>query len=360
MITLNSNSSKFSISLQADAYNVGEAMAFSLSRTMLRVVRVLTPLQLSVVRIYSGTTGMDVNMHVYTDTDGVLEIPLKNFVNKALGLGLSSFQLQIDMREVNSHAYFDSLVLTVHVCHGVSYYDALAPRNKDAEQLYWSGEHYVILPPNIIINPLHFAGAVGQGVIVESNYASIDTDTVWEPTVGGVFQTAIVPSGERSNQLPLTYATESLRITAGKNHDQIKVWPMTRADECTNLVVCRWTSQTGAVRQHYFPVVSFIEGNDKEVSVISAGDGYDVRKANYNGIKCRLSGLTAYGYWYYMDILRASDLHAIVQPTFSSFADEIANPVTSAYCELGNAETPQGNGFYNFEFTIRLRHYDTV
>ena len=113
------------------------------------------------------------------------------------------------------------------------------------------------------------------------------------------------------------------------------------------------------MRQHYFPVVSYINGVDEAVSLVSAGNGYKVRKDWRKGCRCRITGLTAYGFWYYMDILRASDLHAVILQTFSMFSTEIASDETAAYCEATEMEVPQGNGFYNFEFNLKLRHYDT-
>ena len=128
---------------------------------------------------------------------------------------------------------------------------------------------------------------------------------------------------------------------------------------CSDVVLCRWTSQTGAARQHYFPIVADIYNVDKAVSLVTEGDGYIVNKDWSKGVRCRLTGLTAYGYWYYMDMLRASDLHAIIQPTYSIFSTEIASEQTAAYAE-GSMETPQGPGFFAFEFTLKLRHYGQV
>ena len=139
----------------------------------------------------------------------------------------------------------------------------------------------------------------------------------------------------------------------------MKEWRVERPEQCADVVLCRWTSQTGAARQHYFPIVADIYSVDKAVSLVTEGDGYLVNKDWSKGVRCRLTGLTAYGYWYYMDMLRASDLHAIIQPTYSIFSTEIASEQTAAYAE-GSMETPQGPGFFAFEFTLKLRHYGQV
>ena len=114
------------------------------------------------------------------------------------------------------------------------------------------------------------------------------------------------------------------------------------------------------MRQHYFPIVSYIKGTDKAVSIVSDGDGYLVDKNQYNAVRCRLAGLTNYGYWYYMDLLQATDAHAVIQPTFLSFDDEMASEQTAVFIEADEMETPEGVGFFDFEFTIKLRHYGTL
>ena len=156
------------------------------------------------------------------------------------------------------------------------------------------------------------------------------------------------------------YASELLQLAAGKDHDQVKQWHLEKPSECEDLVLIRWTSQTGAVRQHYFNVVSYIRGVDKTVSLVSAGDGYLVDKNQYNAVRCRITGLTPYGYWYYMDLLQASDAHAVIQPTFLSIDDEMASEQTAVFIEGDEAETPAGIGFFDFEFIVKLRHYGSV
>ena len=263
------------------------------------------------------------------------------------------------MREVDDPTTIDELHRFVNPFHGISYHDVFAPRSKDAPQLYWEHEHYVILPPNIIINPLRFSGVAGSGVIVESNYANIDLDSNWHTLMNGV-QTIAAIGGERNAEITVIAAADTLRLTAGKDGEQVKEWKMERSDDCTNLVCVQWTSQTGALRRHYFPVVGFIKGSDKQVSLLSDGDGYLVDKNSYNGVRCRLDGLTQYGYWYYMDLLQASDVHAVMQISFVSLVDQLASEQSAALVEGTQAETPQANGFHSFEFTLRLQHHGTL
>lgn len=353
MVTENSTNSKFKVTFQGDSGSGGHWNGFAASKSMLRVER-LDAQQLSVVTILAQPNPNKL-VKYFTDPDGVLELPLRNILAANLSVTPPTMELDVAMTEVNGNAV-DTFGKYIDVLPGLSWNDALAPRKKEADQLYWAKEHYVILPPNVILNPDRFAGAASPGIIVESNYKAIDANTAWTAGIGGVFS-ALTPGGKRTSELTIPYAADTLRITVSPD---VKDWPLNKADDCTNLVVCRWTSQTGAVRQHFFPIVGFTKGTEATYSVVEAGNGYDVRKDWYDGIRCRLTGLTVYGYWYYMDILRASDLHAIVQPTFSSFTDEIASMETAAFCEAQEMETPQGNGFYNFEFTLKLRHYGQI
>ena len=135
--------------------------------------------------------------------------------------------------------------------------------------------------------------------------------------------TGITPLGQRQNQIDVAPGADILRLVTGDNSDIVKEYPMAKPDYCVDLVCVRWTSLTGATRQHYFPIVAFVKGDGEQVLLVSPGDGYEVSKSNYQAVKCRLTGLTAYGYWYYMDMIQASDLHAVVYPTASNFETEM-------------------------------------
>lgn len=347
MITYTSTNNKFTATLQGDpvAGYVNVANVYSASRTMLRIKREDTQ-QVSVVNMsYSGAWGSELPVNYYTDPDGVLEIPLRNIINAHPTEILTA----ITMLEVDGNLV-DALSITLDVLQGLSYLDINAPRSKDADQflaVYGS----VVMPPNIILNPNTLSGLTANGIIVESNLAYD-----WMQYTSGV-GTTVTPSGARSNELIIAAGADTLKVS----HDgKAKSYKLDKPDYCANLVCIRWTSQTGATRQHYFPITAFIKGSDKQVSILTSGDGYKVEKDTFEGLRCRLTGLTAYGYWYYMDLLQASDVHAIVKQTFSLWSTEIASEQTAAYVEANEMETPQGNGFFDFEFTLKLRHYGQV
>lgn len=343
MITAASTNSKFSITFQGDQGTGGHWLGYTASRSMLRIKREDVQ-QVSKVEFAYGYK----TVTYYTDPDGVLEISMRNEINAREDDGF--VDVFIRMFELDNTSV-DNFAPTIDILPGISYYDLYAPKGKDGIFGVTSLLRNVIMPPNVIVSPY----TNGQGVIVESNYHSIATTATWSYEAGGA-TTAITPSGTRSNQIVVPYTADALKLNYNGN---VKEWSVERPEQCADVVLCRWTSQTGAVRQHYFPIVADIYSVDKAVSLVTEGDGYLVNKDWNKGVRCRLTGLTAYGYWYYMDMLRASDLHAIIQPTYSIFSTEIASEQTAAYAE-GSMETPQGPGFFAFEFTLKLRHYGQV
>ena len=345
MISKPSNNSKFTATFQGEAGAGGNWNGYTLSRSMLRIKREDVQ-QLSLVQIdYSPSP--TASIVYYTDPQGVLELPLRDFIVSHQ----PQLVISITMTETNGTSV-DTLDVKIDILEGMSYYSVFAPRNKDAERFFAAYGHNVVMPPNVIINPTN---SYGIGIKVESNLHAIDANVVWSQIASGIAST-ITPTGSRTNRLDVGDTADTLKAD---NTTNAKEWQLMKPDYCTNLVVCRWTSRTGCVRQHWFPIAAFINGADQIVSVVEAGNGYDVRKDTYDAVRCRLTGLTAYGYWYYMDILRANDLHAVIMPTIANFETEISSMETAAFCDVNEMETPQGNSFYNFEFVLKLRHYDT-
>ena len=357
MVILPSDNSKFTATFQGDPGTGGvNAILYGLSRSMLRVKRE-DQQTMSLVVIYDSSVGF--NCTYYTDPEGVLEIPLKNVVNLGLDSSLTSLQLRLSMKELDGTAV-DQLWPNIDIVRGISYYDLNAPRNKDAEQFFAAYSNRFVLPPNVILNPQQLSGLTAPGVIVESNFHEAPGTVTWEQGVGGSF-TTVTPLGDRSNQLVIGNTANVLRVTqVNGGQTYTKEWQLEKADYCSDIVCVRWTSMTGAVRQHFFPIVAHLRGDDKATSLVTPGDGYDVRKNATFCVRCRLTGLTSYGFWYYMDLAQASDVHAIILQTTANWATEIASAQTAAYVTDAPTETPTGNGFFNFDFTLKLRHYDTL
>lgn len=354
MIQFTSANSVFSCTLQGDTGSPNNKL-YTLSRSMLRIKRETSP-QVSLVTIVcADNTPVYFNNTYYTDPDGILEIPLKNIVNRYHNL-LQSFSMRIDFYNTDGTSADGSASVTFDTFYGISDMDVLSPRNKECDNITMAFQHYIVMPPNVMYNPSGATGIFGQGLLVESNIHVYDKDVAWSYGSGGVFST-ITPTGARNNQLVVP-ASEILRYA---DLTEQKDYKMEGGDYCTTWAVVRWTSLTGCVRQHYFPVVSFINGVDQQTAIVSSGNGYDVRKNVYKGVRCRITGLTSYGCWYYQDLLQASDAHALVQMPAGSgtFAYKIGLMENAVSVEGGLDETPQGNGAYTFEFTLKLKHYDS-
>lgn len=361
MIVTPSANGKFTVTLQGDLYDPTTVAVYTRSKTMLRVKVEDPSLQhLNLVQLSFNATGISKTVLYWTDTKGVLEIPLHNIVNQIKNQGGSSVTLSILPKETDGTAIDATLVAPLVIFEGISYYDIAAPSNKEMEGFpYNTHYHRFILPPNVIINPQTFGEGNAPGIIIESNYKTNDDRWTWSQA-SGLVSSPITPTGERLNQLQCLPGSDFIWLSDGQTNRSRK-WEFERPDGCADLVCIRWKSQTGALRQHFFPIVNFMLGSDKSVSLITGGDGYNVRKNPYEGVRCRLCSLTSYGYWYYMDLVQASEVHAVIQPTQGAvnWETEIASEITRAWVETDALETPQGIGFYNFEFTLKFRHYDS-
>lgn len=295
------------------------------------------------VSINSGTTR---SVGYYSDTNGRLVISLKKFMQQAGNGGNVSLTITTD---ISSTTY--TITTAIRVVNGISYADIFAPKVKGYGVFAGINDCDIVLPPNVILCP-----SQGEGVIFESNFVASEDD-LWVQGSSGL-EAAMSAQGSRKNYYSVNAEADYFRFY---NDDGELRWNLSKVDDCANVIVVRWTSLTGAVRQHYFEFVGNERGNDSETSMMTAGDGYVVRKSPYIGGKIRINGLTPYGVWYYADLLQASDVHAIVKPNASwSFEDEIASEQSAAYVSGNETVTPDGNGFYTFEAAIKLRHYDSI
>lgn len=299
-------------------------------------------------------------VYYYSDPQGVLEMPLSDIVTQNLDAGYIDLRLTVDMYDpADLTTPLDSSTNVQFFIHrGISYYDMCPP---PCVERFPHWPHIYVYPPNVMHNPSMLNVNYFPGIIVESNFGqfagSADMEIHWEQTANGE-TTVVTPTGDRLNQLELSPYADSIAATDGfdSNVWQIEQDPKT----CNTYACCQWTSLTGATRRHCFPIVAFANGVDETVSLVSAGNGYRVAKNAYKSIRCRLTGLTAYSLWYYSDIIQANDLHVIVNRPQGDFATEMASSETLAYVDANKVETPEGLGFHNFEFTIKLKHYDTL
>lgn len=353
------------MTLQADYKTEKECYVYTLSRDMLRVKRESNP-QLSIVHIeFSSTSLVIESKDYYTDNDGALEIPLRNLVNKCYDQGDDLITIDIKLYELDGTDVDGWISITCYIMPGVSLYDRRVPVSPYPQNKIYIMEPFrEILPPTVMCiqtyGGVNAADQLFSGVVVESTLAG-DHNGAWSWSSGGAY-TPINVTGTRQTTVVVSNRAKYLRITSGDaNYD----WELKRLSyfSCQDAVVVRWTSLTGSVRQHWFPVVAYVNDTDKQVSMLSAGDGYKVRKNATTDIKCRLTGLTAYDCWYYQDMLQASDVHAICRSRWQQlppFLTAIQSTLTACQIEGGMPQTPDGNSFFTFEFTIKMKHYDTI
>lgn len=353
------------MTLQADFKAASECYIYTLSRDMLRVKRESNP-QLSVVHIeFSSTSLVIESKDYYTDNDGALEIPLRNLVNKCYDQGDDLITIDIKLYNLDGTDVDGWISIACYIMPGVSLYDRRVPQSPYPQNKIYVIEPFrEILPPTVMcIQSYGGVNAVDQlfsGIVVESTLAG-DHNGAWSWSSGGAY-TPINVTGTRQTTVVVNNRAQYLRIASG---DANYEWELKRLSyfNCQDAVVVRWTSLTGSVRQHWFPVVAYVNDTDKQVSMLSAGDGYKVRKNATTAIKCRLTGLTAYDCWYYQDMLQSSDVHAICRSEWLNmppFLTAIRSTLTACQVEGGMPQTPDGNGFFTFEFTVKMKHYDTI
>lgn len=342
MITLQSTGTTFSITLDGDAGVGGGAVEYLKMRCSLQFHNVIATMKKVAVYI-QGTNYTSEQVFCYTDPKGDLVIPLRDMLAMAKAEGDDVTTLYVDSyTTLDGSSVGDQISVVTVINHGISYNAVNAPRDKDFPAITSPS---VILPPNIMLNPHGYFTGGGYGVLVETNIQTHDNSYTWQE---GVID---------GNQINIPSTTRILHLETNKV--AVKAYDLPDVDSCTNLICLQWTSLTGVQRRHYFPIVSFIRGNGEEVELDSSFDGFEILKENYTAVRCRLCDLTAWGYYYYMDMIQASDMHALVCPETITwqFASALASVESAAYVKAESMETPTGGGFFNFEFVVYLNQY---
>ena len=174
MVIQQSTNGYFTITLQADAGVLPIVYAYTRSMTMLRVKRETNP-QISLVTVDIAATGVtSKTTSYYTDPDGLLQLSLHNDVCRMAALGVSQFALTLTFTELDGTTVDGNLAFTIVPRVGISYEDVMAPRSKDFTGTLYAYSPRCVLPPNVILNPAMLNGLTAPGVIVESNYHSVD------------------------------------------------------------------------------------------------------------------------------------------------------------------------------------------
>lgn len=352
ILHVDSNNNVFSADVNGIDVRSGTPVAyysFEKGKTFMRLTPSTSgPTTYEVVGLFSDLTSHSCNY--YSEPDGSLTISLQKWMQMARqrqGLKYVVFHITSTINLVT-----DRLDLYLNVLQGISYNDLLAPVQKEIDDLYQGLRRRTVVPPNVMLHPESMGSL---SIIAESSYGDISLFATpvgtWEALNFGGTTTPITPSGERNNEIEIGAKTEWLIYNDGNGNT--RRWRIEHPDECTDYAVLRWTSLTGATRQHAFPIFAIENSVDDAVTLASLGDGFAVTKNVSNGFVIRLTGLTAYSVWYYNDMLNANDLHATVD------GSGITTEQTLAMVEGNTMVMPQGGGFFTFEAKIKYRHYDT-
>lgn len=343
MVTYTSTGGTFNVRVQAEDYTSGGGTptfgAYRRSKTEMVLYRNTTGVVIYVVAMGNKSQAY------YSDGNGKLVIPIKGWVEN-LSVVTS---MGVSVRTTSApDTIVDYITMLVIVSDGVDYDDNPAPIEKGVNEWTWTRRHDAVLPPNVMYSPTG-----GTGVIAEANMHLANSQGVSASKVVGGTQTAINPTGERFSQLIVDETVDILRFSdKSVAHD----WVFDRGGDCLDMAVVRWFSLTGAWRKHYFPVVGYLKNGEDQTSLVTSSDGYlSVRDATL-GVRCRIDGLTPYSLWYYADLLQASEVHASLNVAETLLTDD----VTAANVEESEASIGLVNGFYPFEFTLKMKQYDKV
>lgn len=358
MVTLNSTNNKFTAQMQVDYALINSTNTyFGYKKSNSEVViKPYAGVTLGIVD-YKITQSMSYPQDYFvtytSNTDGSLVFSMRKFMTRcAVG---DFFQLTI---QADINGAIEQVSIIIHVLDGVSYNDVIAPINNgynEFTQPQWPT--HSVVPPNVILR----RGAIE--VITESSLANVAMSDSLVPNASWygylLNAVALTLQGSRNNEIHIDAAYSKLiyEQDAGDVNPKKKAVDLISTDTCENLVLLRWTSQTGATRQHFFYISEIDDMVDQTARLVSLHDGYKVAKNVSNGFKIFLDGLTPYSHWYYSDMIMANDLRAAVAPAWSNVNIEFSEVL----CTDVNKATPLGTrgGFLTFEATIRYKHYDS-
>ena len=340
MVTIQSTSSKFSVTFDGDQIHGGvEILEYLKMRCTLKFV---SSSRQEVIKVAIHMTGDDSggntittdDVFYYTDPTGVLTISMRDWYRWMKDKDVAwAYVTVTSYTTIDGSTVDDTAQPAVAFLEGISYYAVGAPKGKDVDDSD-AMLSTVILPPNVIYNPTWCAD-----IIIESNYKTLYPTAIWSGSVTGTLH----------NQVGVKGNTRTLTLSDGG--DVIRTWDLKDLPTCQDVLTVQWTSLTGAVRMHHFPIVGFIRGNGDKVELDAVHDGYEVMKANFTAVRCRITGLTQWGYYYYMDLIQASDAKAFI----SSYP--VPEDLQPVFIEGESAETPSGPGFFNFEFVANLKQF---
>lgn len=347
MKTYNSTNNKFTVTVPVDESQALIVFGYLEGNSMMEIQA--TPRATTVFRVYATYSGNAYTVEYVSDANGHLAVPLKKWIVRAGAGNYVAVYIQASIGGTT-----ETVMLPINVVNGMSYNDVLSPLSKEVDDMTQGRAQRTIVPPNVMIVDTTFV----SHIVTESSWDDIAAASpvggTWTQVAGGLSNT-ITPTGDRKNEIAVPCKADTLAYNDGI---KTKQWRLTPADPCADKVLIRWMSQTGATRQHIFPLYDIERAVDGAVSLMTAGDGYRVEKNVSNGFTVRLTGLTPYSYWYYADMLQSSNVHAAIDYATANDATLMASERTAVYVEGAAMVTPSAGGLYTFEVKIKYKHYD--
>lgn len=281
----------------------------------------------------------------YSDPSGRLELSIRKYLDVA---GAGNYCVILVTATVGG--VDDRMLFGPNVKEGVSYTDIIAPTHKGMDEFVNGLSCHTVVPPNVIMQTELIGGSVNAETSL-SNIAMLEpSEGVWEGLFGATWETIVV-GGSRHNELAVSGKYTHIRFTEDGVQRQ---WELCKTDDCADVCMLQWTSRTGAVRRHVFAVKEIETDVEDMAELMVVGDGYRAVKNTSTAFKVYIDGLTPYSWWYYADMVAASDLQCLVPEDGHYFGDGMCHAV----CVDTQKTTPNVNGFVTFEATIKWRSKD--
>ena len=334
--------------LMGDSMTTNRVKVFLASSSVAMVKRTAALPDIAYYTVTQVTGGVTYSYEYTPDIDYSLRLSLRKWYDRAYQNGDTYTDITIKAYD-GGGSEVDTLTARCYLYEGISYNDIAAPALKDGQGTAVLLAHNVVTPPDMMLNLVN-----GFGIQAEAS-----PNYIWQEVLSGGTISPISPTGARTNQIPITKGSTLLQqgTTGVGYHDSYKMYG---DDDCASIICLRWTSQTGAVRQHQFYFDSQQRITDESVDLLSAGDGFRRMKNVSNAMRIWLPGLTSYGMWYYQDLFQASDIHAVIirYQSAADFEAEMSSEQSFVTID-GDATMPLGNGYHTFSATLKYRHYDT-
>lgn len=214
----------------------------------------------------------------------------------------------------------------------------------------------VIVPPSVIIG--------GGGLFVATNSVPC-----FQPTTALRLSAAeIIRGADTTNILPDISANglfeadlragDIIRLATRSGQEQrIIVQPV----QCRRqYAAVRWIDRQGDVKVFVWEVVAAKDEQFEQYSLIDLQRAYDVHNGLQQKMTLQLTGLTAYDYWYYSDIVTSSDVRVAVTPAdiLSLWADSQRVQVTTKNVQIPDGDAQAGG--HKLQVEINYRRYDAI